>query len=992
MNKPEKNKWVQLCFVFRKKYVFVRYEDGMGNKVKTPGKEYRSVNLPLLASVRIDLRIDAYLTQMLDANPRQRMTQYGMKDIPLAIFLDLELEAPLKSLVTRLWSIYNFSYWTDLFQETLKERSYQFIHDRKIPKRPTFELPFRIALAGTDAKNIRSQIEKWNWLRNDPNTREYGLQIIDNSYFKDPEYQNVDILITDYTSDDFYFRDDAAKAPRLIIFLGAYFSEMAVWHQRYPNSSVLLAHEWPHHGEHYFLKEFLYSIIHDYPLHEAVEFAIKRTEEPHFSPILFTSVEANQALRIVDGLDNFKKTVDQYARTINPGNLEQFIQKLLPAAGAKLGTAFTGSSQIGQYFSQMKGFGGDFGRESSGLVPLSNEIQYFRISQQPQLDRYMSELKALINTPDLFDNLRQAQERVVNATMDHLTDTLRYIPINRYQPLFSGGRYRLNIGIGQLSPESLMTGKVDSIDPLLPDPDDKDGHELEVVLFSKDFILTSKPRKMIKLPLLGGSTTAQFLLEIPEELETAQLRFGIFRKNYLLQAFLLEAAVGTYNNNNWQQPATTVRMDIATSAKYTNLDEVGERDLYIGLNAGNDGTHSLFVKDDTVVREVHGLNEGVLKDAQQTFSELLKVAYFDGGYLRFPLDVAEPNREAFYDQVRKFAKTGHTYYERLFTANDKEFKDTLKKVRESSNLSFQIARHEVNYSFPWPLIYDYYLVPPAAGNPEYPVCMGVPIDPNLYPVFQCADGEGCPHNPNLFTYCIEGFWGFRHRIEQLLTTADKAKDTVQSVAGSGKNVLYANNFSDPHSESLLAQLRADLPLQEVTHACNLMELLWSEASRPSSLVVFGHLETGTIAGEPDEPRILTFLRDTWPPDGGNLPLNKWLYHRLLINKIMQDDSWGSAPLPLVFLISCYNATMTVNSLNSLIEDFYTAGASAIVGTECDITPDLGAVFIREVLQSLYRDGKDLGEAIQNFNQNCFRSYNPLAFVFTCFGNSNLKIN
>lgn len=212
MNKPEKNKWVKLCFIFRKRYVFVSYEDGMGNKVKTPGKEYRTVDLSLFASVRIDLRIDTYLAQMLDAEPRQRMTPYGIKDLPLAIFADQELDAPLKSLVTQLWSVYNFRFWTEIFEATLKDKSYQFIHHRDIAKRPAFELPFRIALAGPDARNIRSQIEEWNWLRNDPGTQEYGLQTIDYDYFQDPEHQGVDILIAEEPNSDFYFRDDAAQA------------------------------------------------------------------------------------------------------------------------------------------------------------------------------------------------------------------------------------------------------------------------------------------------------------------------------------------------------------------------------------------------------------------------------------------------------------------------------------------------------------------------------------------------------------------------------------------------------------------------------------------------------------------------------------------------------------------------------------------------------------------------------------------------------------
>ncbi|WP_237073593.1 hypothetical protein [Mucilaginibacter mali] len=989
MNKPEKNKWVKLCFVFRKTYVFISYEDGMGNKVEKAGKEFRTVDLPFFTSVRINTAIDAHLAQMLDAEPRERMTPYGPKNLPLAIFVDQELDLPLKTLVGRLWSIRNFNYWRDLFGHLLDHKNYQFIHHRVIRKRPAFELPFRIAIFGDSAGEIRSKIEDWNWLKTDPNTQEYGLQLINADSLAGQQQEDIDILIMN-TPRSPEWKDIPAIAPRFVILLDAFYPEWTGMHTHYPDSSLLVIHEIPRDNGRIFLKELLYSIIHDYPLHEAVAFAVQRSSPLDVAPVLFTDAVANHSLRIVDGLDGFKASVAQYASTVNPGDLNQFIQKLPPSAGDKLRTAFSGSSGLGGYFHSMKSFGGDFGRETSGLVPLSGEIQYFKTYQQPQFDRYIADIKSLSNTPEIFEAFRQNQQRVVDATLDQLTDTLRYIPTNRFSPLFHGGRYRLNVQIGQHSAESLMTGNIGPIDPLLPDPDDKEGHELEVVVFPKDFILTSKPRKKIKLPLLGGSTIARFLLEIPPGRDRAQLRFGIFRKNYLLQAFILEAALGD-DFKTLDTPAITVRMDLATSAKYTNLDQVGQRDLYIGINAGNDGTHSLFIKDDDIVREVHGLNESILKDAQDEFSNLLKTAYFNGKYLRFPLFATTADHEAFFAEVRKFAKIGRLYYDRLFSSNDKAFRASLRRLRDHKDLSFQIARHEVNYAFPWALIYDYYLLPPAAGAAEYPVCMGERLDEDLYAEFKCADGEGCPHNPGLSTYCIEGFWGFRHRIEQLLTTVDKPLDTVPVVDGKNKKVFYVNNFSEPYSNQLRTKLMTDYPLQEITHECDLIDLLWNEQSRPSSLVVFGHLETKTIPGEPPEERILTFLRDTWPADAGNLPLNKWLYHRLLINKITKDDSWSGEPLPVVFLISCYNATMTVNSLNSMIQDFHTAGASAVIGTECEITPDLGAAFISEVLDSLYLDRKELGEAIQAFNQNRFRSYNPLAFVFTCFGNSNLKI-
>jgi hypothetical protein len=84
--------------------------------------------------------------------------------------------------------------------------------------------------------------------------------------------------------------------------------------------------------------------------------------------------------------------------------------------------------------------------------------------------------------------------------------------------------------------------------------------------------------------------------------------------------------------------------------------------------------------------------------------------------------------------------------------------------------------------------------------------------------------------------------------------------------------------------------------------------------------------------------------------------------------------------------------MHVDSLNSIVKDFHTAGASAVIGTECDITTDLGARFVKEIFEGIYKKDLELGEAIRQFNKNLFASGIPLAFVFTCFGNINLKLN
>jgi hypothetical protein len=239
---------------------------------------------------------------------------------------------------------------------------------------------------------------------------------------------------------------------------------------------------------------------------------------------------------------------------------------------------------------------------------------------------------------------------------------------------------------------------------------------------------------------------------------------------------------------------------------------------------------------------------------------------------------------------------------------------------------------------------------------------------------------------------LDGFWGIRHRIEQVLTVDAPADVKTTINTAQNKNVIFCDNVNDDYSISLCNKLVNEYPpLVHIKHDSDLFSLLWDKTTRPSSLVVLGHLETKPRVNEPTGPRIITFPKEDWPATAGIIPPGKWIFHDLLDQKVMDDRPWSDDPLPLIFLINCSNAGMNVSSLSSIVKDFHSAGATAVVGTECDITSGLGARFVSEVMDSVYNKQLELGEAIQQFNKNLFASGIPLAFVFTCFGNINVKM-
>jgi len=985
MNKADKNKWVKIKITKRNDVLLLLYEDGHGNKVNLTGEDFREFSSHYSPPIRIPALADKYLAIMLDAPPRMRDTVQGVRKVPLAIFADissLDLISPADDL---------FLLIKDMFASILADKSYQLLFEAGATQPRPFQFPYDISVIGHGYPHIYGQFNKSHWYNDSPFIKDYAIRLTGRKKASLGAVRGKDILIA-LPGEELPGSFSEADMPPLVILVGKH-REASVRRLVRTTGSVMLLDTPNIAASLPFLKDLLDGITNDMSISESLEFALDENEGLKAGDtMLFSSPEANQSLRTTKGVDAFKWLVNESSRTMNPGNYRQFAKKFGPVTEAHILKAYSGADHLPAYFNKVRTFTGKFQVGSAGLSAISGHIAQFHTSVKPKVEQVNGGLTPLVENGRTAIQLQQEQNRVVDATMDELDSCLQYAQKDPFSPLLPAGKYRLNINVGQRSPGSLMVGDAGPVDPMLPAKKNKQGHLLEIIVFPMDFKLGSPANVTVKLPQLGASETASFLLETPDATSSAQLRFGVFSGNYLLQAFLLEAVVNENDHKDLTQQITA-KLDDANSKKFTNIDVIGKRDLFLALSPDGKGTHSLFIKGDDVSRDIHGLDELVMKDAQEKFGKLLQTAYFDqNGRQRFPVaSKAETDHEPFFSEVRKLATDGQKYYSAIFQGGDKELRARLTEIRTQKDLSFQITRREVNYSFPWSMIYDYTIPPPIAGGPAYPVCMGEPLNLNSEQrvLFASSDGDGCPHNPDIYTYCINGFWGYRHRLEQLLTS-ETPKDNVSIVKTEKTQLVYANNFTDIASTRLSEKLDAYDPVR-IRYDSDLIGMLWNQRSRPSSLVVFGHMQINSIKGEPDEPRILTFQRDTWPNPKIPLPPNKWLYHWLLDSKISQGHFWDGNPRPVVMLISCYNDTLKIGSLNSLIKDFHTAGAAAIVGTECDITSDLGALFIEEILRLLYKEKKSLGEAIQCFNQERFRSYNPLAFAFTCFGSADLKI-
>lgn len=594
----------------------------------------------------------------------------------------------------------------------------------------------------------------------------------------------------------------------------------------------------------------------------------------------------------------------------------------------------------------------------------------------------------MLEDSEMYDALTENQERRVEVTMEMLNDALVYIPVTKKQALVEGFEYRLNVEIGQPTEESLMTGEIASIDAVLPDPQNEKGHWLDVIIFEKDFALNGVRKKILHLPRFGATKRVKFYVTAPSERKVAELRIMIFHENNLLQSFLLEALVvatreKTFDEKRKADPIT-VKMDASTTSRFSNLDSLKPRDLYIGMNSGVAGTHQIYLKDKETEGQVDMFTEKNIEDEQAKFGAILLSEYFNGTTPRFD-DNNQPGAvkdENYYAAIRNMADFGADFYRAIRAQASDELKETLKTLRESANKSITAVSLKNGYFFPWSAIYDY-TTPPPDGQ-KYPVCSGKPFAPGEHREFS-DKGFGCPHNPDIRCYCEQGFWGIRHKVEQLLC-GSKGRNSATKSSLTSDSIFYSYNIDDAWTQQTLASM-TKRKARIIQQADDLIDLLWDDQQRPSSLVVFGHMQLAAMAPEPAVPRILTFYNPTRTP----VSHKKFIYNKLIDDYWSTKDEWKTNPLPLILMVNCRSNEFDIKSINTIVGSFWTAGAAAIISTNCNIATGLGRRFIEEMLISLYDKNMQLGDAIQAFNQNMFDSGIPLPFVFTAFGNINLTI-
>ncbi|HEX7167896.1 MAG TPA: CHAT domain-containing protein [Acidimicrobiales bacterium] len=635
--------------------------------------------------------------------------------------------------------------------------------------------------------------------------------------------------------------------------------------------------------------------------------------------------------------------------------------RLSDAVSALARDAFDLAARSGEVVVNIDELQYNFDRESHGLRPVAegrNVILRARDAlrrvvsgggpgKMAPRDDFGGDPMAPRDEPDGPDDATDAAPRVVNVGLRRLgvwAPASGQLYLDAHTSLAVGGTYLLDVQIGARWPSSLVQGEQVSIDDELPD--DPDGHDLEVAVFPAGLGVDGAKVQPLFLPERGASDLITFRVRAPRRAtRAADLRIGIYHRDNLVQTYLVTATVAPEEGYG-DDVRLRVELDHSTTAQWGNVASLAPRLASITVNETAAGRHRIYVKE--------GNKATSLPFATDTAASVTKT-------VREALVAAVKRQASPDDTLWALARAGNDVFEGVFNRVT-SLQDTMRAVIRSEDEIVQVVRIDLHTSLPWPTVYDWGIPELAVGAARPTACFGTN-----------AAGEPCGHTRGAPTVCALGFWGVRHRVEELLAEA-RSLDAIDHVPRRPPVVSFALGVPDAPVVALPAALQAVVgagAVSTLTAGDDLLDSLFDEAQRPSVLVVIGHHETKQIQGEPDESRIVTGTSD------------RWLMASRITRRAVDDGNW-TPPNSVVLLLSCGSVAVEPVELTSFLAALHGAGAVGVVGTECNIYASDAASFATELIGALAANDS-FAVAVRKARRSMVMKGDPVGFAFSAFG-------
>jgi hypothetical protein len=999
------NDWILVRVRRRERAIWLEYQDDGGDRWPSPDEAI--LGSPKGTRVEIELRgrpetvlMAPDLASRIRANlaelPRQRGPHAtGVSPLPLFVARSEtvaadEADAIVEAVLDTL--------------DLLSGDALQIVRltsDTWSPQRP-FRLPLRVGWVGKEARAALAELKKAEWINDD--VREFGLVIAD-SEAKRQSREPLDIVILgEGPRADEWVKSPSPPAshPRLLVALGSAASSLNTRSRPLlpPGLSVIDAGQAGPDERAGLVKSIAYGVVHDYPIHEVAASARRETKVPL---IVYSDPMANQSLRLSDALVSMVEeargvsdvlSFDETITTAVLDKVEKPAKTRLRAVPEKTKLPKKIDSELLQLAKHSALEAINMAQETAGLRPMAQVARSLQ-AVRPYVDAMRAAFReAWRSNPALREGSRDQRRVDIEILRRDLRDETLYV--RKHRSMATSGRYRFRVQIGIPGPSSVMVGEVPAIAAFLPPADPERGHLLSIVLYGLDFRTASANAKRITLPPFGPSDAVLFDVMAPAREGIARARIAVYyelpdslRKeendtsgyhNQLVQSFLIEALVE--KNERWHgSPVTTSRLEVSRRVAFEHLQTFTPRIASLGINESAPGTHTFMMKGRQGEGHVTVTDVMMQKALDAVRGELTALTDDGEGNPRFPetdtLERAGLRETQFDAAIRALGGAGSALHWSVWKNLPARQQSVLDDIKNSHDETVQILRYNPNYVFPWAALYDFAI--PTDEDDDHPseVCKGF-LRRKRNEFIECGEClHDCLHPDKSEAYCVWGFWGMRHRVEQLLHAEGKEEASIEEVKPIREDLLRLTiGIDGPFAATLahdLSELIGKKRVKEIVEPSDVVSTLWSDAERPAILVLLGHYENHKKFG----PRI----RDR---------KEKWLSWRELANRV-KDSKAGklSDPHPVVVLAACESAAAGLDQFVDFVNLFAEARVGAVIGTETVIFDGLAARLAKNVASSLTTPNGKLGQAVLDFRRAVLHLLNPLGLVVTPYGDADL---
>ena len=466
-----------------------------------------------------------------------------------------------------------------------------------------------------------------------------------------------------------------------------------------------------------------------------------------------------------------------------------------------------------------------------------------------------------------------------------------------------------------------------------------------------------------------------FRLKTPDRLGSVRLRCNIYFRQVLVQSRLITAQVGTAERSRTLAMRSELDYNLTRSLRGDLLEQIGEHQLSVMLNGGENGTHQFRVMGKGLTPYVSDatFTEGELQDVlRQARGALRRAAW--GTTDPWSDDPYRYERRADDAQLREdliaLAVAGYRFYDTLVERLSKRHPQSLADLVRSPALVQFTARRSASELVPSSLIYDR---PLDTGAPHLTLC----------PAFVKALEDGrplagepcflgaCPWEGVETIVCPGGFWGFRHYLGTPVSQGDES-DVAAVIDGSNGPAMSACFFPGfagwPEHNARLSPMFPGAYWQTASSREEAKRLL----QRSSAHVVYFYCHGGLKGTVPYilVDRTTGITRD-------NIRAFKWDWRK---NR------------PLVFINGCQTTALEPSHAFDLVTGFVeTAHAAGVIGTEITVFEQLASAFAEHFMRSFVQQRRPLGESVRSARLELLRQRNPLGLAYVPFALASLRL-